>query len=82
MRQAGHFAARLLKEAGDDPANQIRHAYRLALSREPTSSERDAMLRFLKEEQEASNSREDVVRSSLVQMARVIFNLNEFVYPE
>jgi hypothetical protein len=82
MRQSEHFAARLLKEAGSDPMAQIRHAYRLALAREPTSTETAAMLRFLKREREGSSSPDDAVSASLVQMARVMFNLNEFIYPE
>lgn len=68
-RQAVHFADRLRKEVGDDPAAQIDHAYRLALARKPTEREAAAMRAFLE-------------RESLSQLCRVIFNLNEFVYPE
>ncbi|MBI1791720.1 MAG: DUF1553 domain-containing protein [Acidobacteria bacterium] len=68
-KQARYFAWRLVNEAGRDPARQIERAFRLALARPPTDAERDALLQFLQEE-------------SLEQMARVIFNLNEFVYPD
>ena len=68
-QQATHFAARLKREAGDDPAKQISLAWRLALCREPTATELTQMRMFLSEE-------------SLEQVCRVILNLNEFVYPE
>jgi hypothetical protein len=68
-RQARHFAARLRSEAGDDAARQVSLAYRLALCREPTKAERQALLAFLQEE-------------SLEELCRVLLNLNEFVYPE
>ncbi len=67
--QARHFAARLRREAGDDPTAQIALAWRLALCREPSASETEKMLAFLREE-------------PLEQVCRVILNLNEFVYPE
>jgi mono/diheme cytochrome c family protein len=66
-RQARHFADRLRKEAGDDPAKQVDLAYRLALARPARPSEIDTMVEFLK-------------REPLEQMCRVIFNLNEFAY--
>jgi hypothetical protein len=68
-QQAKHFAARLKREAGDDPAKQITLAWRLALCREPTADEMAEMRSFLTQE-------------SLEQACRVILNLNEFVYPE
>lgn len=70
QRQSRHFAQRLHREAGDDLNKQIQLAYRLALCRKPTDNERQLLLRFLNDERD------------LVQMCRVIFNLNEFVYPE
>jgi hypothetical protein len=66
-RQARHFAARLRAEAGSNPDAQIERAYRLALARRPSAGERAAMRAFL-------------AKSSLEEMARVIFNLNEFAY--
>ncbi len=68
-RQAAHFARRIASEAGSDPEAQIAHAWRLALSRLPTAAERAEMLSFLK-------------FGKLEEMCRVIFNLNEFVYPD
>jgi len=66
-RQADHLAERLGKNT--DPAKTIDMAYLLALARPPTKAETQTMLAFLK-------------TSSLQQMCRVIFNLNEFVYPD
>jgi len=68
-QQAKHFAARLKREAGDDPVKQITLAWRLALCREPSADELAKMQAFLREE-------------TLEQAGRVILNLNEFVYPE
>lgn len=68
-QQARHFAMRLVREAGDDPVRQLRLAWRLALCREPRTVELAEMTEFLKKE-------------PLEQVCRVIFNLNEFAYPE
>lgn len=70
-RQAAHFANRLLREAGDDREKQVRRAYEVALCRPPADAELRAMLRFL-----ATGN------GALVQMCRVILNLNEFVYAD
>ncbi len=67
--QAKYFAARLRREAGDDPVQQVNLAWRIALCRPPTEIERTQMQSFLR----------DV---SLEQLCRVVLNLNEFVYPE
>jgi hypothetical protein len=50
MRQANHFAARLQREAGDDLDEQIRRAWRLALSRSPTKTEHAKANKFVQEE--------------------------------
>jgi hypothetical protein len=83
-RQAGYLAERLRREVGDDPGRQIERAYLLALCRPPTEAERMAMLRFLRDEQ-ASRGRqppEEARQQALVQLCRVILNLNEFVYAD
>ncbi len=68
-RQARHFAKRLKAEAGEDTSKQIKLAYQLALCRQPSESERVQLLRFLEKE-------------PLEQLCRVVFNLNELVYPD
>jgi hypothetical protein len=77
-RQARYLARRLEGEAGADPARQIEHAYRLALCRPPSPRERAALLAFLEREAEDGAN----PRAAREQMCRVIFNLNEFVYPD
>ncbi len=87
-RQARHWARRLVAEVGGDPERQIERAYRLALARPPTRKERRSLMEF--RERESSKLRQeqpdltpdDVDRKALVQMCRVILNLNEFVYTD
>jgi hypothetical protein len=81
LQQARHFAERLMHEAGEDRDRQIVHAYRLALARTPSSREFQAMRKFLDEEQ-ARAAGTEVRMEALVQLCRVIFNLNEFAYPD
>jgi hypothetical protein len=69
VEQAKHFAARLKRDAGDDTANQVVLAWRLALCRDPSRQELVKVLSFLQEE-------------SLEELCRVVLNLNEFVYPD
>jgi hypothetical protein len=66
-RLAEAFAARLRREAGSDPAQQVDLAYRLTTGRGPTPAERVRALEFL----EAQPLRE---------FALAMFNLNGFVY--
>ncbi len=73
QKQSVHLADRLEREAGSDPALEIELAFQLALCRAPSRTEKEAMLNFLSK---------DNPRSGLEQMCRVLFNLNEFVYPD
>jgi hypothetical protein len=73
-RQAAYLADRLEAEAGPDEAKQIDLAYRLALCRPPTDREIELMRAFLKKSGGGRAARE--------QLGRVLFNLNEFAYPE
>ena len=85
-RQAGHLSDRLIDQAGDNAPNQIHLAYQLALCRKPTSSETSVLTDFLQRETESllqeSLDIKQAKRQSLQQMCRVIFNLNEFAYPD
>ena len=74
-RQSRHLAERLRRETGDDPTPQIELAFRLTLGRSVTATELATMREFL-----AEASSPDERRLALVQLCRVIFNLNEFVY--
>jgi len=57
---AGHarrFAARVLAESGGDPDDAVERAYLLALSRRPTSEERDTARRFLESQAKKAGGR-------------------------
>lgn len=91
-RQARRFSERLVKEEGHSRSCQIDLAYRLALCRSPSETEKMTMLDFLdshtkrKLVEHAADSNpihmEKARKRALEQMCRVIFNLNEFVYPD
>ena len=89
-QQATHLAERVIVEAGDDPVVQAERAWRLALCRLPNDDERQVMADFLKTETERAMSEskegeevsaDQAHRRALVQVCRVIYNLNEFAYP-
>ena len=67
IEQADAFAARVKAEAGDDPAKQIRRAYQLALSRNPSSAE-------------LTDARRVVAAHALPTLCRALFNSNEFLF--
>jgi hypothetical protein len=73
-QQAKFLADRLEREAGPDRARQIDLAYRLSLCRPPTDREMKLMTEFL--------AKAGGDRRALDQLGRVVFNLNEFVYPD
>ncbi|WP_197489229.1 PSD1 and planctomycete cytochrome C domain-containing protein [Planctomyces sp. SH-PL14] len=89
LQQARHLADRLQAEAGDDLDRQIDLAWQLALARAPRDEERQAMRAFvadeiqtLRAERGATATEAEVRQAARVQLCRVLFNLNEFVYPE
>ena len=69
QQQSQLFAQRLRMEAGSDSIRQIELAWQLALCRLPTTQELQQAAEFVEQE-------------SLEELARVIFNLNEFAYAE
>jgi hypothetical protein len=93
-RQARYFADRLFREAGNDPAGQVRRAFELALGRPPRPGELIASLDFLvaqKKQIEADTRKAalsgdprrapgDAGRQALAAFCLVIFNTNEFMY--
>lgn len=82
--QARFFAERVRRLAGDDPASQIKTAYLIALSREPSASELEGNLRFLDRQRAYHSSRpalkENATQPALTDLCAVVLNLNEFVY--
>jgi hypothetical protein len=69
LLQSQYFAARVRQASGEDPAAQVKTAYGIALSREPTEREMKDNLSFLKEQ-----------GATLTDLCNVILNLNEFLY--
>jgi uncharacterized protein (DUF2267 family) len=75
--QASQFAARLTREHADQPAKQIRAAWRLALAREPSFDELQESERLLDRLASApGGTRSD----ALTQLCLAVFNLSEFEY--
>ena len=70
LLQARHFAERVTREAGSDPASEIKLVYRIAFSREPSARELQQGVDFLKKQGS----------SALAEFAHVILNTNEFLY--
>jgi hypothetical protein len=84
LRQAEHLAVRVEREAGRDPAAQIKLLYRIAFSREPVDKELKRSLEFLKSETMRGGSGArgvtDFALTPLGELAHVLLNSNEFVY--
>jgi hypothetical protein len=87
--QAGHFADRLAREAGPDPAAQVRRAFELALCRPPRPEEAKLAAAFLARQRRqveadaraAGRPAADPARRALASFCLVLLNTNEFVYP-
>ena len=67
IRSAETMAARVKREAGDEPAAQVERAYRIAFGRAPSRDEVQSAGDFVKEH-------------GLAQLCLVLFNASEFVY--
>jgi hypothetical protein len=65
--ESAHLAARIVKEAGDDRAGQVRRAFPLVLNRPPRADELDTFANY---------------SGGLASMCRVLLNSNEFLYTE
>jgi hypothetical protein len=69
LAQVEAFAARLRREAGDDPADQVRLGFQLAFQRQPDAAEQQACLAAIQTE-------------GLTVFCRALLNSNEFVFLE
>jgi hypothetical protein len=67
LDQADAFAARLARDAGDDVGGQVRRAFQLTLTRDPT-------------EAEAADARGVVDAFGPAALCRVLLNCNEFLF--
>ncbi len=82
-RQAEHLAERVLVEVGSDPRAQITRAWRLSLCRPPGENELGPLMKFWEAEVARAPSElatSEAHRLALIQVCRVIYNLNEFAY--
>ena len=75
--QAKHLADRLRREAGDDPAEQVALAIRLALCREPEAADVERGLRLIETLRQDHGVSAD---EALDYYCLMVLNLNEFVY--
>ena len=85
LKQVDYFAERVAKEAGDDPAADVKAMYRIALSRDPNQRELATNIAFLQKQREAEAVRAAFEGKSanllaLSGLAHVVLNLNEFEY--
>jgi hypothetical protein len=69
LMEAGFFAERVKREAGEDPAAQAKRAFEIALGRPPTKLESDKAVAFISGD-----------AHGLLDFCQAVFNLNEFVY--
>ncbi|MCI0626386.1 MAG: PSD1 and planctomycete cytochrome C domain-containing protein [Acidobacteria bacterium] len=82
---AGHFAARIEREAGQDPIRQVERMYWLALSRPPTEEEKKLNLETLSRFQQLRSKPEDSsatmsTESGLARLCHTLFNTAAFLY--
>jgi hypothetical protein len=68
--EAGFFAARVRKEAGPDPVEQVERAFQIAFGRRPKPAEKEKARAFLATTPD----------NGLAGLCRVLLNGNEFVY--
>src|SRR5262249_52453807 len=86
--QARHFAARLRRDAGDDPNSQLERAFPRALFPPPRPEEMRLTLDFLTAQQRqieadarrANREAVDARHGALEAFCLVLLNTNEFVY--
>ena len=70
--------AELLAEAAGSDADTVQAAYRRALARDPSDNERQALTAFL--QRQTSVQGESGRRLAIRELARLVLNLNEFIY--
>jgi hypothetical protein len=91
LLESEHLAARVQKDAGSDPAAQVKLLYRMAFSREARDKEVLQALEFLKNRTSAAEKSSSgpaqgtekttgLTLTPLAELAHVVLNSNEFVY--
>jgi hypothetical protein len=87
-QRAGDFAQRVLREAGDDPARQVRRVYLTALGRPPTSEEQKLGVEMLDKLRESwlaatstpQNQEASAPQRALTNYCHAIMNSAAFAY--
>jgi hypothetical protein len=77
---AAQFAQRVVNEAGEQQAAQVRRVFQLALGRPPSDSEQSRAEKFLASAADASG--EGIPVEGMVDLCHAVFTLNEFLYVE
>ncbi len=86
VEQSQAFAARLLREAGNDPRAQVIRAWRLTFAADPTTNEVSDALTFLAQQTErfraAATKPGDPPRQALATFCQALLSSNRFLYVE
>ena len=83
LLQARYLAERVLAEATDGEAAQVKRLYRITLGRAPSENELQVGLEFLRAERDfhaANTSGLDAHQAALTNLSHVMLNTNEFLY--
>ncbi|MDX1981525.1 MAG: PSD1 and planctomycete cytochrome C domain-containing protein [Bryobacteraceae bacterium] len=80
VQQARYFAERVMQLAGPEQEAQVRTAYRIALSREPSVAELTSNVTFLNRQRTAHSQAQAPGLEALADLCDVLINLNEFLY--
>ncbi|HYT91267.1 MAG TPA: DUF1549 and DUF1553 domain-containing protein, partial [Gemmataceae bacterium] len=86
QEQAGHFAERVRREAGNDAKAQVTHAWRLAFAREPSARDIVEAVAFLKAQTETFRGQKrlpgqpEPAMQALTSFCQALLSANEFLY--
>jgi len=80
VQQSRAFAERVWKIAGPEQQSQVRAAFRLALSREPSTKELNDNVAFLNRQMAAQAQSASPSLEALIDLCHIVINLNEFLY--
>ena len=80
VQQSKAFADRVLKLAGPEQEQQVRTAFRIGLSRDPSPKEIQENVAFLNRQMAAQTTSSSPALEALTDLCDIILNLNEFVY--
>jgi hypothetical protein len=93
LDESRQFADRVRRDVGDDRLAQVRHAWRLAFTREPDESELASAMTFLEEQTaifadravqqtEKKEGEPTPEQLSLASLCQMLLSSNEFLYVE